>query len=308
MRIIVTGCNGRLGQAACEVLLGAGHLVAGIDAAPAPGPGGRPHPVIVENLLNPCALYRAADTLAGADCVVHLANHTNAAAAPPETVLRENNAMNTSVFMAAWQAGASRIVFASSIQAMLGGLEADGRVNQRLPASLPISADTPSAPTNVYGLSKVIAERMLDDLCAHDRFHRPAGPMSAASLRLPFIQSAQGFEMSVLRTTPTEFIWGGSECFAYIAREDAAEAVRCAVESPLAGHERLWCAAPDPRVPETVARLAERFYSGVPGVERCLRNDSFMDCEKAERVLGWRAARIVREERARRGLASVGPA
>lgn len=305
MRVLVTGCNGRLGQAACETLLAAGHVVVGIDAQAVTG---RPHRVVVDTLLNPFAVHRGLDALGGADAVVHLANHTNSLVAPVEVVLRENQAMNTSVFLAAWQTGARRIVFASSIQAMLGGAEMDGQVNQRPPARAPIDEAYPASPTNAYGLSKVLAEKSLDHLCDAWRFSRAAdiGDLTAVSLRLPYIQNAKGFEMSVTKTMLTDFHWGGSECFAYIAREDAAEAVLRACEAAIAGHEVVWCAAPDPRVPETVPQLVDRFYSSVPGVEECLRRDSFVNCEKAERLLAWRASRIMRDERARRGIPAVG--
>jgi nucleoside-diphosphate-sugar epimerase len=304
MRILVTGCNGRLGQAVCETLLAAGHVVAGLDAQPVTG---RPHRVLVASLLDPFAVHRALDLLGGADAVVHLANHTHSLVAPAEVVLRENNAMNSTVFLAAWQTGVRRIVYASSIQAMLGGAEMDGQVNQRLPARMPLDESYPASPTNVYGLSKVLAETQLDHLCDPARFPRAAtsGGLTAVSLRLPYIQNAKGFEMSVTKTVLTDFLWGGSECFAWIAREDAAEAVLRACEVAVAGHEVVWCAAPDPRIPETVPQLVDRFYSGVPGVEECLRRNSFVNCEKAERLLAWRASRILREERARRGLPPV---
>lgn len=307
MKVIVTGCNGRLGQAVCETLLGAGHVVAGIDMTAA---AGRPHRVIVDTLLNPFALHRAIDALGGqADAVVHLANHINSLVAPAEVVLRENSAMNASVFIGAWQAGVNRIVFASSVQAMQGGAESDGQANTRLPARLPIDEAIPTRPTNVYGLSKVLAEQALDHLCEAGRFIRGSTgelpPPSAISLRMPFILPPKGFEMSVTKQSLSDFMWGGSECFAYIAREDAAEAVRLAVDAQTSGHEVLWIAAPDPRVPETVPQLVDRFYSKVPGVEDALKRDSLMNCDKAERVLGWRATRIIREERARRGLSPV---
>lgn len=303
MKIIVTGCNGRLGQAVCELLLGAGHVVVGIDAIAAPD---RPHRVLVETLMNPFAVHRAMEALGGrADAVVHLANHTNSLVAAPEVVLRENQAMNSSVFMSAWQTGVPRVVFASSIQAMLGGAEADGQMNQRLPTRLPLDESYPPSPTNVYGLSKILGERTLDSLCDAARFSRSGAALSAVSLRLPFIQLPKGFEMSVTKNTLTDFMWGGSECFAYIAREDAAEAVRRGLEAAIAGHEVFWCCAPDPRVPESIPQLVERFYRSVPGVEECLRRDSFMNCDKAEQLLAWKPGRTLRDERVRRGIPLV---
>lgn len=300
MKIVVTGCNGRLGAACAETLLAAGHVVVGIDCAPAPD---RPHEVVVENLLNPYAIHRAIERLDGeVDAVVHLANHINSLVGPAEVVLRENQAMNTSVFMGAWQAGVSRIIFASSVQAMLGGAETDGSANVRLPARFPINESVSPTPTNVYGLSKILAERTLDSLCDPEAFRPRApghAPMSAVSLRLPYILAPKAFDSNVARTGPTDFMWGGSEAFAYIAREDAVEAIRLALEAELRGHHVLWVAAPDPRTPETVDELVDRFYASVPGAEAARSAGSFMDCSNAQRVLGWSASRILREERRR---------
>lgn len=300
MKLIVTGCNGRLGAAVAETLLASGHVVVGIDCAAAPD---RPHDVVIDTLLNPFAIHAAIDRLGGhADAVVHLANHINSLSAPAETVLRENQAMNTSVFIGAWQAGVARIVFASSVQAMLGGAESDGSPNLRLPPRLPIDESIPAIPTNVYGLSKVFAERTLDSLCDAAAF-RPLNPrrpaLSALSLRFPYILAPKAFVSNLTRTGPTDYMWGGSEAFAYIAREDAAEAIRRAVEVELQGHEVLWVAAPDPRTPETVGELIDRHYAAVPGADEARRRDSFINCEKAHRLLGWRAARVLRDERRR---------
>lgn len=300
MKIVVTGCNGRLGAACAETLLAAGHVVVGIDCAPA---SDRPHEVIVDNLLNPYAIHRAIERLGGqADAVVHLANHINSLVGAAEVVLRENQAMNTSVFMGAWQAGVGRIVFASSVQAMLGGAETDGTPNLRLPARLPIDESITPAPTNVYGLSKILAERALDSLCDPVAFRPRAAnqsPLTAVSLRLPYILTPKAFESNVARTGQTDFMWGGSEAFAYIAREDAAEAIRLSLEAELSGHHILWIAAPDPRTPETVDELVDRFYSAVPGAEASRAAGSFVNCSRAQRLLGWRASRILRDERRR---------
>lgn len=299
MHVIVTGCNGKLGSAVCETLLASGHVVVGIDMAPAPS---RPHKVIIDSLQNPFAIHRAMDALGGpAGAVVHLANHVNSLVAPAEVVLRENLAMNSSVFTHAWQAGVPRVVFASSIQAMIGGAEIDGSPSQRHPARLPIDETVPLRPTNVYGLSKVLTEQMLDHLTTAERFGRP---FTAVSVRLPFILPSQSFDRVVSATNPIDWMWGGSECYSYVLREDAAEAIRLAVEATIVGHEVVWCAAPDVRAPisETVESLIDRFYANVPGADEARRRDSLMNCDKAARLLGWRATRVVRDERARRGL------
>ncbi len=298
MNVVITGCNGRLGVACAEAILEAGHRVVGIDCVPR---ADRPHEVVVDSLLNPYALHRAFDRLGGRpDALVHLANHINSLGAPAEVVLRENQAMNAGVFMGAWQAGVGRLVFASSVQAMLGGAETDNSANQRLPPRFPIDESLPASPTNVYGLSKVLAERTLDSLCDARAFRPLSGdhpPLSALSLRFPYILAPKAFESNLARSGLTDYMWGGAEGFAYIAREDAAAAIRLAVEAKTPGHQALWIAAPDPRTPETVPELIDRFYASVPGAGDALRRDSFVNCERAHALLGWAPRRILRAER-----------
>jgi len=163
MRIIVTGCNGLVGRGASERLLSAGHEVSGVDVAPM---AGRPHRVHVGDLRNPSEIHRAIDAAGWVpDAIVHLANHKNADTGPAEVVLRENLAMNTSVFSAAKDLGVPRVVFTSSVQAALGGIEREVRgEGPVLPERVPIDETVTPRPTNAYGLSKLLTERMLDGL------------------------------------------------------------------------------------------------------------------------------------------------
>lgn len=307
MRIILTGCNGKLGRATASALLQRGHAVVGIDVAPAhTPPAGGHHPVVVDDLRNPAAIHRAFEKFEGVpDAVVHLANHTNSMVAPAEVVLRENLAMNSSVFTAAVQHGVHRLVFSSSVQAMLASMENDGSFGHRIPQELPVSERIAPLPSNVYGVSKLLTEQMLTLMCANAGFKLPTTP-TAVSVRLPYILGQPQFEMASKRTGASEFMWGGSEAFAYIHVEDAAMALVLAAERPITGHEVVWCAAPDPRAAETVAALVGRFYQGVPGADRAVAGSSLMDCSAAERLLGWKAARVLSLERLRLGVTPPG--
>ncbi|MBL0926462.1 MAG: NAD(P)-dependent oxidoreductase [Phycisphaerales bacterium] len=305
MKILVTGSSGRLGSASCRRMVSLGHVVMGVDAVPGPADGA--WPTVVGSLLDPFLIHRAFDRLGGPpDAVVHLANHTNSMVAPAEVVLRENLSMNSSVIIAAWQAGVRRLVFASSVQAFLGGIEAP-MTNlpgpPRVPPKLPIDESVPPRPTNVYGLSKLTTERLLDELTTWDRPAPPAaGPprLSAVSLRLPYILTQKAFDMTLERRGPADFIWGGPEAFAYIHADDAAEAVRLAAERPIDGHQVIWVAAPDPRPGDSAARIVERFYASVPGSADAAARGSLMNCEKARSVLGWQAAHTLADAAARR--------
>lgn len=305
LSIIITGCNGRLGRAAGDLAVSRGHTVIGIDAAPMHG---RPHPVVVDDLRHPPAIHRAFEKLHALtgktpDAVVHLANHTNSLAAPPEVVLRENVAMNTSVFMAAAQSGTKRIVFSSSVQAFIANYENDGTMGTRVPQRLPLNEQLDPLPSNAYGVSKLVSERLLDAVCNDHAFRLPGrGPdesLSAASLRLPYILNQQMFEGAVKNLGAVEYRWGGPEAFAYIHVDDAAEAVLAACAAAFKGHELFWIAAPDPRVNQTAAGLVEQYFKGVPGAESAATLGTLSDCSKAKRVLGWSANHLASEARAR---------
>ena len=302
MRILVTGANGLLGRATCQRLTAANHRVFGVDLSPAASAwtsGAPASPVHVADLRDPMAIHRALDHTewgGGADAIVHLANHKNADMAPAEVVLRENLAMNTSVFLAAKGLGIPRIVFSSSVQSALGGIEREVRgEGPVLPERLPIDESVTPRPTNAYGLSKQLTERMLDHLTTTVLGHS----LSAASLRLPWILAERQFEWAVTKARPTPDLWGLTEAFAYIHVLDAAEAIRLACETSFTGHEVFWIVASDTRPVEPIAELVDRAYPAVPGARECIPRGCFYDCAKAQRILGWTPKWIVGPARAR---------
>jgi len=300
MRVLVTGCNGLVGRAAAERLLRAGHEVVGTDMAPMVG---RPHHVHIGDLRNPSEIHRAIDAAGWIpDAIVHLANHRNADIAPAEVVLRENLAMNTSVFVGAKELGVKRIVFSSSVQAALGGIEREVKgEGPVLPTRVPIDESCPTKPTNAYGLSKLLTERMLDSLASTvgPKDAAGGGAFSAVSLRLPWVLAEKQFEFAVVKGRPTPDLWGLTEAFAYIHVLDAAESIRLAVEKPIANHEIFWIIASDTRPVEPIAEIYDRVYQDVPGAKECIARGSFYDCAKAERMLGWKPTWLLGVARAK---------
>ncbi|MEO1128810.1 MAG: NAD(P)-dependent oxidoreductase [Planctomycetota bacterium] len=293
MRVIVTGCNGKLGRACVAALQDVGHEVFGIDASPRADAG---VPVHVGDLRESFTIHRAMDAFGGApDALVHLANHTNSYVAPEETVLRENIAMNTSAMLGAIRAGTHRVVFSSSVQAFLGGINRGFKGGPpTYPAQLPVDEQCEARPMNSYGLSKLMTEQMLTHLADAERFETAC---SAASLRLPYILNQQSFEWATDKTGPSDYRWGGPEVFAYVHVDDAAAAVRMAVEADATGHEVFWIAAPDPRPAESAEALVDRYYSDVPGAAEAKARHTLVDTSKAQRLLGWRATRVLSEAR-----------
>ena len=308
MKVIVTGCHGKIGGAVCRALLERGDTVHGIDHAPAHDAS---FPATIETLLDPFAIHRA---LAAAthdqrpvDAIIHLAGHTNARVAPASTVLRENLAINMNVFLGAIGAGVPRIVFGSSVQAMLGGNDSGPTERYRRPPCFPIDESTPARPSNAYGLSKLLTEQALDRLTDPGMrlaWDDRAPAFTAVSLRLPFVLDEQSIQWNLERGSPASYEWGGAEAYAYVALDDAAEAFVLAAACPperIGGHEVFLIMAPDPRPTDPLPSLVERFFAEVPGAAEALRRDSFIDCTKAREVLGWTAGTTLRALRSSRG-------
>ena len=306
MRVLVTGCHGKIGTALCDLLVRRGDRVFGLDRR------GAAHDRWTSNadtLLDPYAIHRAFESaraaMGGVDALVHLAGHTNVHAAAPEQVLRENLAINASVFQASLERGVNRIVFASSVQACLGG---SGRPAEdprsTKPLGFPINEQSEPRPTNGYGVSKLLSERMLDTLMA-PTYDEQRGT-NAISLRMPYVLDQGSFEAWAGRSRGAhDYRWGGCECYSYIHLDDIAEAVVAALDADSSGHEVVWVSAPDPRVAESVEDIAQQHFGGIEGVEVAVERDSFMDLSKASRLLGWEPKRLIRDQRA--SLGASGP-
>jgi len=312
MDVMVTGSSGKLGGAACRALASAGHVVVGVDRRPDPGLAGRS---VVEELGDPMGVHRAfgraMEFFGGApSVVVHLAAHTNTRAATAERVLGENLSMASSVFLASMQYGVRGVVFSSSVQAFLGGMDLPMEMAEESlprPLRLPIDEGHPARPTNPYGLSKLLTERMLDELCSGREGLLGAeaevgARLSGVSVRLPYLLNDRAFRWAGGREHRPGYRWGGVEGFAYLHVDDAGELIVRAGEvlagGGLDGHEVVWACAPDPRHSGSLTEVVEEHYGGVEGAEGAVAAGSLHDCSKAARLFGWEPRRLLREARA----------
>jgi nucleoside-diphosphate-sugar epimerase len=302
MRVLLTGCTGKVGSVLGRRLVERGHKVLGVDRRP---DRAAPFRVAVDDLRDPLAMHRMLDRAerdlaAPVDAIVHLAGHTNIHAAAPDLVLRDNLAIAASAFKVAMSYGVPRLVFASSVQAFLGGMDLPPETPEEelpRPQRLPIDESHPAAPTNPYGLSKLLTEQMLAGLCAPGFGSSTGTRPSAVSLRLPYVMNERAFAWSARPGHRPDYRWSGPEAYAYIHVDDAAAAMAAAVEAPIEGHEMIWACATDPRHVDSVDELVERYYRDVPGAAEAVARESFHDVSKAERLLGWRPERSLREAR-----------
>lgn len=148
-RIAVTGSSGRLGRSVVDVLRAAGNEVIGIDQAAVPGDAGSLSADLTDPAEASAAMMRAAP-----DAVIHLAAIAVPFSAPEAHILRTNTSLAYNVMRAAVDAGAHKIVTASS-PTVFGYGSPVGWVPERLP----LDEEIPPRPWNAYALSKLIAER-----------------------------------------------------------------------------------------------------------------------------------------------------
>ena len=292
MNIILTGAAGHLGTDVSQQLIERGHAVIGTDVKPARNPK---HEVIVGSLTEPFFFHRVLDNMPDADAIIHLANIPHPYSAEPQRILRENLSINTNVFMPALDRNIPRVIYASSIQAWSQSQDhaSNHPVDHAHIDRLPIDESHPTNPNNTYGLSKRLAEHMLDSLCTK-HFREP--PLTAASLRFPAIVPDDFF----LRAAPRriaepkpELPSQLSEGLSYIARSDAAYLCVAAAETPTPNHQIFWAVTPEPRsFHHSTSDLIDHYIPNIPGADRAKQLNSLFDSSKAQQTFNWTPKRL----------------
>ena len=153
MDILVTGCAGYIGSVTCEMLLNEGHNVAGLDNLLTGHRQAVPEGVVFyeadladrEELNEIFSRHRP-------EAVIHFAGRTlvGESMEKPDLYFRENIDCGLNLLEQMKQTGAKRIVFSSSA------------ATYGQPEETPIVEDTPKNPTNPYGESKLMFERILE--------------------------------------------------------------------------------------------------------------------------------------------------
>ena len=296
MKVLITGGAGRLGS---EVVR---HLAEGASAA-----GGREAielrvtdarvrrdlPVKVEaaDLRDPIAVYHLLD---GCDAVVHLGNYPDLVRGMlPQTVFQENAAMNAHVFQAAADSGVTRIVFASSVQAISG----DRRGRHVAPgpdhrpstlAYLPLDGALPARPGTAYGLSKQAGEAYLQMLGLHD----PS--LSMTSIRFPFLagvdrlrayRERRGREREISAAYWDEI--RVDEGFSFLELSDAAKLIAAVLRRQGPGVHTMMPANPANTLGWDIPRIIETCYEGVPLRVEPEEMSALVDTSPITAAVGW---------------------
>ena len=242
MRIVVTGGSGKAGRWVVRDLREHGHDALNVDARHDGSPHGQ---CLVADLAD---YGQAAEALAGADAVVHLAAIPAPDIRPPAETFRINALSTYNVFAAAEANGLERVVWASSETVL--GLPFDTP-----PLFAPIDETIEPRPEWSYALSKLVGETMAT------QFNRRTG-IPFVGLRISNIMEPDDYAVfpsywadATLRRWN---LWGYVDC------RDVAQACRLALTADVTGAEICIVAAADTVMPRPSADLMAEVFPTVP--------------------------------------------
>jgi nucleoside-diphosphate-sugar epimerase len=294
VRILLTGASGFVGRATLGAALAAGHEVRAVvrqGEAPAP-------PAQVVRISDLASYTGWRDALDGVDAVVHLAARVHVMRDRAANSLAAFRAVNVEgtrrLASAAADAGVGRFVFVSSV-----------KVHGEASHDAPITADSPLAPTDAYGRSKVEAEDALREVESRSRIGvvvvRPPlvyGPGVGANFLTLLKAVSRGWPLPLGRIDNRRSL---------IYVDNLADLLRLAAVHPdAAGHAFLAADGPAvstpelirrmgraldrtvkmPAVPESWLRLAGRVTGRSAAVDRLLGSLEVDDFPTRD-ILGW---------------------
>lgn len=272
MTVIVTGSSGLLGRHVAAALAQAGHCVLGLDAA-APPKGSANWGHVTVELAD---LGATLQLVRNAEIVVHIAAIPRPTGLPAERVFHANVSSAYNVVEAAALNGATRLVYASSMS-VLGYPFFETRI---APAYLPIDSAHPVGPQDAYALSKWLGEEIVEAAVRR----RPA--LSAVSLRMPWIQTAETFPREVeARRVRAALV--ARDLWGYLDARDAAAAFVAAVERPIEGHKRLFVSAADTFMEVETETLVRNAYPKAERKRPLVGHETVFDLAEARAVLGF---------------------
>lgn len=273
MKVAITGGSGGIGRAVTRLALAQGHSVISIDRQ-------EPNTVTADHNLSFCQLelgdYAAlVVALQGCDAMVHLGaipspgNH-------PDHIVHNNNVVGSyNALRAAAEVGIHRICQASSVNAT-------GLAYSRKPHFdyFPLDESHPTYNEDPYSLSKWICEVQADSIV------RRYEQMTVSSLRFHWVVPNRDVAYQVGRGNEkrpdfSHGLWG------YVRSDDTARACLLGITAAFTGHEEFYIVAPDTSSDEPSLELAEMHFPGTPIRGNLSGRNSFFDCSKAKRLLGW---------------------
>jgi UDP-glucose 4-epimerase len=275
MKVVITGAHGKVGRAATEAMLAAGHDVLATDLT-------RP---IFERKEEGSADYRMADltdqgeafaVVRGADAVVHVAAIPEPTGHPPHVVFRTNLMSTFNVLEAAVRWGVKRFVNISS-ETVPGFFFPE---RDFLPDYAPVDEEHPIRPQDPYALSKYFSELLMDAAVQRS-------DIRAISIRPSWVQFEENYERNLGPQVRDPSVLSPN-LWSYIDVYDLADAIVLATESDLPGHEVFYIASPDNVGGHDFAEILRTYYGDKIELRAIDRPDaSGISTAKAQKLLGY---------------------
>lgn len=285
MRVAVTGAAGRLGRSVVSVLREHGHDVVAIDRDRGE------YAEVGVDLTDRVATRSVLEALTP-EAVVHLAAIAVPFSAPEHEIFTVNTSMAFGVIEAAIDAGATRVIAASSPTVL--GYGAPGW----RPASLPLDEASPRVPSNAYALSKACIEDMIA------MFARTLPGVRLASFRPCYVVAPeewsgaltqQGHSIEERLRRPE---LSAVALFNYVDARDAGDFVAAWLVAEAAQSGSCYfVGAADALAPLPLASLLPQFHPGTAAAAEVLQGTApAFDSRRAREDLGWHAERSWRTE------------
>ena len=283
MKVVVTGSRGKVGRAATQALVDAGHDVLGVDLV---------RPVFDAGVVVP-GRYQMADltdagsafaVVAGADAVVHVAAIPQPTGHPAHVVFETNIMSTFNMIEAAVRFGVPRFVYVSS-ESIVGNFFPE---RPFLPDYLPMDEEHPLHPQDPYALSKAFGEQLMDAAVRRS-------DIRVISIRPSTVHNDDNYEANLGKQVrdPSNLT---ANFWSYIDADDLADALVLAAESDLPGHEVFYIAAADNAGGHDFAEILHRYYGDAIELRPIDRADaSGISTAKAQRLLGWTPKRSWRD-------------
>jgi nucleoside-diphosphate-sugar epimerase len=227
------------------------------------------------------------EALSGCDAVVHLAALAHPSLGTPRHVFTNNSVATFTVLARAAAHGVSRVVLASSVNA--SGIAMNPHAP--MPAYFPLDEEMPPDIGDAYSLSKQV-----DELSAAMAVR--AWGISVVALRFPLVRSREdlvAFGAAVARD-PEDMMRTG---WAYLTVHDAARAILCALQAPLAGAHVVGLSAADTLLAVPTQQLVETFAPDVPCRRGFVGTESLIDTTRARELLGFSPQESIHDEERR---------
>jgi nucleoside-diphosphate-sugar epimerase len=321
VRILVTGCAGRVGTAACADLLAAGLAVRGIDVRQPESSS-----AVDFRLCDLTQEGALAPHLQDIDAVLHLAAIPVPRLGSPADIFQLNCAGTFRLFQACAEADVCHVVVASSINAI-------GYYFGTVPFEidyLPVDEGHPKTTSDAYSFSKQITEdigayfarregvnnaclrfgagltsladmgqHQADDLRATRAFVQQlaALPEDAARVELDRMQSLydearrgrtfEGGTRSRLAPEEQRLMSLRHNYFSFIELGEACRAMRLALMTPFTGHHTLFIVDQHNYLGLPAGLLAEKLYPGVHLQVDLVDDQSLVDWRRAANLLSF---------------------